>query len=177
MILVTTAEAGRDWDGLIRHITDIITHNGGEIVDVTKWGEHKLAYEIRHQRKAVYILVHFNAPTNVVAEIRREMHLSERILRHLILVDEDGVEVKLLSDLEDEQERASTRRRRDRRDEEKDKKSEEDKKSDDTDESSDTDESDEGDDDEDEADDSGDDADDDEAEDDTAEAAKNEEEA
>lgn len=105
MILVTTAEASRDWDGLTRHITDIMTRSGAQVVDLKKWGEFKLAYEVNHQRKAVYILVHFQAPPNVIAELRRELHLSERILRHLLLVDADGVEVKLLSDLEEERER------------------------------------------------------------------------
>lgn len=107
MILVTTAEASRDWDGIVRHITDILTRNGAQIVDLRKWGDHKLAYEIKHQRKATYILVHFNAPTNVIAEIRRELQLSERILRHLIVVDTDGVEPRLLSEVEEERERAA----------------------------------------------------------------------
>lgn len=105
MIVVTTAEASRDWDGLVRHITDILTRSGAQVTDLKKWGEFKLAYEVNHQRKAVYILVHFQAPTNVIAELRRELHLSDRILRHLLLVDADGVEVKLLSDLEEERER------------------------------------------------------------------------
>lgn len=109
MILVTTAEASRDWDGIVRHVTDTLTRNGAEAVDLRKWGERKLAYEINHQRKATYILAHFQAPTNVIAEIRRELQLSERILRHLILADKDGVEVRLLSDLEEEQERAGAR--------------------------------------------------------------------
>ena len=108
MIVVTTAEASRDWEGLVRHITDILTRAGAQVVDLKKWGEFKLAYEVNHQRKAVYILVHFQAPTNVIAELRRELHLSERILRHLLVVDTDGVEVKLLSDLEEERERVAS---------------------------------------------------------------------
>jgi ribosomal protein S6 len=104
-MLVSTGEASRDWDGLVRHITDILTRSGAQVVDLKKWGEFKLAYEVSHQRKGVYILVHFQAPPNVIAELRRELHLSERILRHLILLDSDGVEVKLLSDLEEERER------------------------------------------------------------------------
>ncbi len=115
MILVTTAEASRDWDGLTHHVSDILTRNGAEVVDLRKWGERKLAYEIQHQRKATYILIHFEAPTNVIAEIRRELQLSERILRHLILLDRDGVEVKLLSELEEAQERAGGRREREKR--------------------------------------------------------------
>jgi len=110
MILVTTAEATRDWEGIVRHISDILTRNGAEDVDVRKWGERRLAYEIRHQRKATYILAHFQAPPNVIAEIRRELQLSERILRHLILVDQDGVEVRLLSEVEEERERSGGRR-------------------------------------------------------------------
>lgn|GEM_PF-1178942 len=109
MILVTTTEASRDWDGIARHVTDILTRNGAEAVDLRKWGERKLAYEINHQRKATYILAHFQATTNVIAEIRRELQLSERILRHLILADKDGLEVRLLSDLEEEEERVGTR--------------------------------------------------------------------
>ena len=109
MILVTTAEATRDWEGIIRHVSDILTRNGAESLDLRKWGERRLAYEINHQRKATYILAHFQAPTNVIAEIRRELQLSERILRHLIVVDQDGVEVKLLSEVEEERERGRER--------------------------------------------------------------------
>ena len=110
VMLVTTAEAARDWDSLVHHITDILTRNGAEVVDLRKWGERKLAYEIKHQRKATYILIHFQAPTNAIAQMRQELQLSERILRHLITVDEDGVEVRLLSEVEEELERAASRR-------------------------------------------------------------------
>lgn len=68
-----------------------IEKNGGEVVELVKWDDRRLAYEIKHQRKGVYLLVHFNAPNDAIRKIELSAKLSENILRVLIVKDTDGL--------------------------------------------------------------------------------------
>lgn len=94
MFLVSTRTAKKDETAAMELITEQITRHGGEIVDASKWDDRKLAYPVEKQTRAVYFLVHFNAPEESVSKINFQCNLNTEILRHLILIDEDGVAEK-----------------------------------------------------------------------------------
>ena len=71
-------------------LLDLLKKQGAEVVEVDRWGERKLSYDIAGKRRGLYFLVHFKAEPGTVAEIRRACRLAEPVLRELILVDEDG---------------------------------------------------------------------------------------
>lgn len=67
-------------------IQEVITTNGGKIIKVDKWGKRQLAYMIQKKRDGYYVLMYFEAPAAVVAELNRRYKLSpEAILRAIIL--------------------------------------------------------------------------------------------
>jgi small subunit ribosomal protein S6 len=84
MFLLGQAVAA-DFSGAIAHIKEIIARGHGQILAMKKWDERRLAFEIRGQKRGVYILVYFTAPGPDVAHIERDCNLSEKILRTLIL--------------------------------------------------------------------------------------------
>lgn len=109
MFLVSQAQAA-DLGSIVARIEEILHRSKAEIVAMKKWDERRLAYEIDKQRRGVYFLVYFRAPTTAVAGIERDCNLGERIMRVMILnaehlSDEDialqddraglGVEAKL----------------------------------------------------------------------------------
>ncbi len=69
----------------LERITSEITSRGGEIHKVHDQGRKKLAYEIRGSREGYYFLLYFSAPTSKLAELWREYHLNEDLLRFLTL--------------------------------------------------------------------------------------------
>jgi small subunit ribosomal protein S6 len=69
----------------LEKITTGITGRGGEIHKVFDQGRKKLAYEINGKREGHYFLLYFSAPTNNLAEIWREYHLNEDLVRFLTL--------------------------------------------------------------------------------------------
>ena len=71
-------------------LQDLLKRQGATVVSTDRWGERKLAFEIRNKRRGLYFLVHFEAPPQAIDEIRRACRLSEHILRELIVLDEDG---------------------------------------------------------------------------------------
>jgi small subunit ribosomal protein S6 len=72
-------------DTLAEMATKIITDNGGTIVKTENWGLRSLAYRIAKNRKAHYVMLEFDAPTNVVLELERQIQINEDIIRYMSL--------------------------------------------------------------------------------------------
>lgn len=84
MFLLSQAVAA-DFSGAINHLREIIARGHGTILAMKKWDERRLAYEIKGQKRGVYILMYFTAPGPDVAHIERDCNLSEKVLRAMIL--------------------------------------------------------------------------------------------
>ena len=63
----------------------VIEANGGAVTKVEYWGVKTLAYRIKKNRKAHYALFNLDAPAAAVAEMERQMGLSEDVLRFMTL--------------------------------------------------------------------------------------------
>jgi len=78
----------------------IIEEGGGKISKSEYWGLRTLTYRIKKNRKAHFSLLNIDAPHAAVAEMERQMSLSDDILRFLTLkVDEleDGPSIMMQS--------------------------------------------------------------------------------
>jgi small subunit ribosomal protein S6 len=64
-----------------------IISNGGEITKHDVMGKRRLAYEINKFRDGIYVLVHFNATPEVVAELDRVMKITDEVIRYLVVKD------------------------------------------------------------------------------------------
>ena len=88
MFLVDSSLAAQDWDGILGTIEGILKKAEAEIVALKKWGDKRLAYEIDHKARGTYILCYFKADGGRIGDIERDVRLSERIMRVLILSTE-----------------------------------------------------------------------------------------
>ncbi|WOE76559.1 30S ribosomal protein S6 [Alterisphingorhabdus coralli] len=76
-------------DALAQTATDIVEQNEGKVTKTETWGLRTLAYKIQKNRKAHYVLLNIDAPTNVVAELERQTAINEDVVRYMtIRVDE-----------------------------------------------------------------------------------------
>jgi small subunit ribosomal protein S6 len=76
-------------DTLAETATGIIESGGGKVVKTETWGLRSLAYRIAKNRKAHYVMVDFEAPAPVVAELERQTQINEDVIRYMTLrVDE-----------------------------------------------------------------------------------------
>jgi small subunit ribosomal protein S6 len=98
MFLIDSAEAAKDWDGIIEFITKMLTKYDAEIVSIRKWDERPLAYTIRRCARGTYILAYFRVDGLKISDIERDVRLSERIMRVLILNAEDLAEADIAKD-------------------------------------------------------------------------------
>jgi small subunit ribosomal protein S6 len=82
-------------DGLepiIEKYKKVVTDSNGEVSEAGKWekGRRPLAYEINRKREGLYVLMQFQSDADVPKELDRIFRISDEILRHIIVrQDED----------------------------------------------------------------------------------------
>ena len=68
----------------IDRATRSIIGSGGQIIKVSPWGRRRLAYPIGPHREGSYHIVIFDAPSEAIAELERNLHITEEVIRHLV---------------------------------------------------------------------------------------------
>jgi len=68
----------------IDHVKDLLDKSGATIINFSKWDDRRLAYEIEGNKRGVYFLVYFNAPTSTMSDLERRCNQSEQLLRMMV---------------------------------------------------------------------------------------------
>lgn len=74
-------------------VKEVITKNGGEIASVVEMGTRKLAYTIKKYDRGNYFVIYFKAPATLIAELVRNLRITEDIIRFLTVKYENKLEV------------------------------------------------------------------------------------
>lgn len=74
-------------------VKEIITKNGGNIASVIEMGARKLAYKIDKYERGVYFVIYFTAEPSLIAELVRNLRITEDIIRFLTVKYETKREV------------------------------------------------------------------------------------
>jgi small subunit ribosomal protein S6 len=101
-------------ESMIDQYKGVIESNGGKVEKTEMWGVKSLAYRIKKNRKAHFAMFNLDAPAAAVAEMERQMRISEDVLRFMtIRVDALDSEPSVMMQKRDRDERKE-RERRDR---------------------------------------------------------------
>ncbi|HIC88060.1 MAG TPA: 30S ribosomal protein S6 [Anaerolineae bacterium] len=76
-------------DALAERVNGWVVANGGEVIDSVIWGRRKLAYPVRKQLEGTYMLHRFQMPPQGINELERNLRLSEEILRHIVVREDE----------------------------------------------------------------------------------------
>jgi len=99
-------------EAMVDQYKDVIQQNGGTVEKTEMWGVKSLAYRIKKNRKAHFTMFNISAPAPAVAEMERQMRISEDILRFMtIRVDELESEPSVMMQKRDRDERKDRERR------------------------------------------------------------------
>ena len=85
MVLLDNREVKKGWSALKDTINGFFKKHGAEILASKRWDERRLAYPIARQKRGTYLLIYFSGETLQTSAIRRELELSEQVMRHMIL--------------------------------------------------------------------------------------------
>lgn len=76
-------------EAAVNKFTGLIEKNGGELVKIDKWGKRRLAYPINKRNEGYYVLVNFKAEPAVSHEVERVLRITDEVIRHMVIVQED----------------------------------------------------------------------------------------
>lgn len=73
-------------NGEVDKTVEWIKSQGGEVLEVQRWGKRRLAYEINRRRDGIYTLLLYSGPGSIVKDLDRRFHLNESVLRSLTVL-------------------------------------------------------------------------------------------
>jgi len=77
-------------DALAAQIQGYLEKEGGRVTKVEKWGKKRLAYVVRKQREAYYVLLVAEGQASLVKEVERRIRVTDGVLKFLtVRVDEE----------------------------------------------------------------------------------------
>jgi ribosomal protein S6 len=89
MFLFDSTEATKDWAACVSSVENILKKQNSVIIKLDKWDDRKLAYDIGNAKRGTYLLSMFQCEPTGITQIKRDLELSELVLRNMILEDEE----------------------------------------------------------------------------------------
>ncbi|HAC60485.1 30S ribosomal protein S6 [Parvibaculum sp.] len=72
-------------EALTEQYSTVIKENGGSVGKTEYWGLRNLAFKVKKNRKGHYTLMNIDAPHAAVAEMERQMGISDDVIRFLTI--------------------------------------------------------------------------------------------
>jgi small subunit ribosomal protein S6 len=74
--------------------TQLIKASSGEVIKIEDWGIKRLAYLVKKREKGRYILIDFVGLPSLIAEMERQLKISDEVMKYLSVKLEDTVDLE-----------------------------------------------------------------------------------
>jgi small subunit ribosomal protein S6 len=88
-------------DKVKEKVRGIVNRDGGKFLRFTIWGKKKTMYPIAKQPRAIYIHAHYLGPSNLVAELERNLRNFDEVTRYMSKRLADDVDPESRQEQED----------------------------------------------------------------------------
>ncbi len=85
MVILNAAISDEEAEAAITKIKELITGQGGEVLKVDVWGRKKLSYEIKKQKKGLYVLLFYKTPSATIKKLEEFYKVFDAVLKYMIL--------------------------------------------------------------------------------------------
>ena len=90
--VVMKPEIGGDAiESTLDRIRSAVDKEGGKLLAIKHWGKKRLAYEMQKRNRGVYVHTQYLGKDMLVAEIERNLRISDNVMRFLTVCVSDGV--------------------------------------------------------------------------------------
>jgi small subunit ribosomal protein S6 len=79
---------------LFEKAQNVVTQQGGVIIDFDEWGNKKLAYEIKKKSHGTYVCMTYGGSGIVVDELERIFRLDDNILKFMTILKEENINIE-----------------------------------------------------------------------------------
>lgn len=85
MFILDPAAEDADKEAFTERVQTIIAAEEGVVGKVDVWGMRKLAYPIQKKNEGYYVLIEFQAGTDLPKELDRRLKIADICMRHIIV--------------------------------------------------------------------------------------------
>jgi small subunit ribosomal protein S6 len=85
VVILNAAISDEEAEAAISKIKDLIIGQGGEVLKVDVWGRRKLSYEIKKQKKGLYVLLVYKIPSATVRKLEEFYKVYDAVLKYMVL--------------------------------------------------------------------------------------------
>jgi small subunit ribosomal protein S6 len=85
VVILNAALSDEEADTAVTKIKDLVTGQGGEVLKVDVWGRKKLSYEIKKQKKGLYVLLFYKAPSQTIKKLEELYKVTDSVLKYMVL--------------------------------------------------------------------------------------------
>ncbi|MDR2893820.1 MAG: 30S ribosomal protein S6 [Deltaproteobacteria bacterium] len=89
MLLLSPELAGDARESVLSVLTGVIEREGGKFLLADHWGMRDIAYPINKQTRGYYVRLEYLAPGKLIAELERNIRITEGIFRFVTVVLEE----------------------------------------------------------------------------------------
>jgi small subunit ribosomal protein S6 len=82
--------AGDAYTEVVEKFKGILTDLGASIIAVEEWGNRKLAYLVKKQKRGSYVLLAFEGKPEGIRELERRMRIDDKVIKFLTVQPEGG---------------------------------------------------------------------------------------
>lgn len=83
-LLLLSPELNADTrEALLGTLTGVVEREQGKMITVDQWGMRDLAYPVRKQMRGFYVRLEYLAPNATVAELERNIRISDGIFKFI----------------------------------------------------------------------------------------------
>lgn len=84
MVIFTPVLSEDEYKAAQKKFTDMVTENGGSIVNSNPWGLKSLAYPIQKKTTGIYWVAEFTAPSDFNEKLKIQLLRDEQVLRQMV---------------------------------------------------------------------------------------------
>lgn len=84
MCLLDNREVRKGWESLKSDVNAIFAKHNAKVLSSRRWDERRLAYPIKGQVRATYLLIYIEIDTKEIPLLRRDLQFADSLLRYMI---------------------------------------------------------------------------------------------
>ncbi|MBI3179270.1 MAG: 30S ribosomal protein S6, partial [Deltaproteobacteria bacterium] len=94
-VVVRPDISGDAIEATLDRVREAVSKGGGKLIAINHWGKKKLAYPIKKHGRGVYVHANFLGGRDLVAEVERNLRISDTVLRFLTVKLAEHVDPQL----------------------------------------------------------------------------------
>ncbi len=96
IVIFDSSLSDEEAESAVTKIKGIVTGSSGEVLKVDMWGRRKLAYEIKKQKKGIYVLLLYKTPPETIKKLEEFFRVFDVVIKYMII----KLDSKQIRDLE-----------------------------------------------------------------------------